>query len=370
MAGTGAKSIVLGKLFLSSLQFKKKFLIIPMQSKSSADQGKEQEKFPGLDSLVYKSGDEWLAFPDWALFYIELGAALSHYDHEGKSFVTAVTIPVRSFAASLISSGVIVPRINLLSAGNESHIAKIKSLSIDTPVLFRTGNRQYKGVYKGIICLDGKRYFSIRYNKTSERAIPIESANKIEILNKEEIFIPKVQSGKGLAPPSPLVEKLLDKASLHKFLMESRLECIILGQINTLQQELCDFTIGYKLDEEHVKDGNLQDLVRVKGTQFQPASMTHRTFVWASSSRYITQASSRLSNYVTVFDNALGFIKWRSYFRKSNWIVVLDRTDRNYELAIKDLNEEYVKYRIDQRSKISFPNPPAGIEIMFFEVNV
>lgn len=341
-----------------------------MKSKRTVALSIDQERFPGLNSLVFRSGDDWIAFPDWALFYIELGVALSHYEDEGKRFVAAVSVPIRSFAASLVSSGVVLPRIPLQSAGNDSHVAKLESLSEGAPVLFRTGNRQYRGVFKGCVCSDGKKYFLIRYNKITERAIPIESANKIEILNKEEVFIPKVQSGKELAPPSRLLEKLLAKELLYKFSVESKLECIILGQINTLQQELCNYTIGYQVSKECVEEGKIQDLVRAKGTQYQTASMTHRTFVLASSGKYSSQSISKLSNYVTVFDNALGFIKWRSYFRKSNWVVVLDKTDRNYELAIKELNEEYVQYRVDQRTKISFPTPPSGIELMFYEVKV
>lgn len=341
-----------------------------MRSKRSDNQSNNPERFPSFDSLVYRSGDEWIGFPRWALFYLELGAALSHYEHEGKRFIAAMTVPIRSFAASLISSGVILPRIHLQIADNDSHIAKLESLSEGAPVLFRTDNRQYKGVFERCVCSNGKKYFLIRYNKITERAIPIESANKIEILSKEEVHIPKVQSGKALAPPSPLLEKLLDKESLYKFSMESKLECVILGQINALHQELCNFSIGYQVNEERVEEGKIQDLVRAKGNQFQPASMAHRTFILAANGKYSTQAISRLSNFVTVFDNALGFIKWRSCFRKSNWIVVLDKTDRNFELAIKDLNEEYVQYRIDQRAKLSFPNPPSGIELMFFEVKV
>lgn len=339
-----------------------------MKSEEKTTSNSKSIEFSHIDSLVYKSGEQWFPFPNWAKFYIELGSTLSMHDGINSHLITAVTVPVRAFAASLITASIVLSRLELPSTVDENHAERIAVLPEGTPVSFRKNNKQYKGIYLGIVFYGQQRYFRIRYEKGTEISIPIESANKIEILNKETISIPKFQSGKGLTPPSPLLENLLDKELLYKLIMESKLECLILGQINIIQQELCNLIIGHKTFGDSVEEGTLQDIVRAKGTQCQPSNSTHRSYVWSSSSRYSSQSVARLTNHVTIFDNPLGFIKWRSFFRKSNWVVILDRTDRNFEIALKDLNEEFVQYRLEHRSKISFPPPPSGIELMVYEV--
>lgn len=343
-------------------------MIESMKNDKTTASSVEPVILPWIDSLVYKHDSQWVAFPDWAKFYIQLGSAISNHDTQETFLITAISVPVRAFAASLITAGIVISRLSLPSTSDVSYIERIASLPTSTPVTYRKNKKQYRGEYIGTICSGQQRYFCIRYEKGSEIFIPIESANKIEIQNKERISIPKIQTGRDLAAPSLLLEKLVDKALLNKLVMESKLECLILGQINLIQHDLCNLTIGYSAYGDHVADGRLEDLVRVKGAQFQPSAATHRSYVWSSSSRYSTQIMSKVSNYVTVFDNPLGFIKWRSFFRKSNWVVILDRTDRNFEFAIKDLNEEFVQYRLSQQTRIILPNPPSGIDLMLYEV--
>lgn len=326
---------------------------------------KETDNFQILDSLVYKAKDEWIRLPYWARFYIELGSAISEYNVEQKRFIMALSVPTRSFAPPLITFGLIFHRIGLLEQENEHHITRLQSLGEGSPVIFRTGHRQFKGMYQGIINSCGKKYFLIRDSKSSERAIPFESANKIEILCNKEVRIPKVQSGRELPPQSPFLQRLLDKRALNKITTESQTDYILLGQLNTLRMEICDFPMGIRIDTGNIAEGRIQDLVRAKGGQFQSDNLPYRTLVLPSSGKYSAQ---NYSNFATLFDSGLGFIKWRSNFKKSNWIVILDKMDRNFEPALKEVNEEYIQNRIDQQSGKSFPNPPAGIEFMFFEV--
>ncbi len=342
--------------------------VYSMKNEKTSSSSIDHEILPWIDSLVYKHDTQWVAFPDWAKFYLQLGTALSNHDTKETYLITAISVPVRSFAASLIAAGIVITRLSLPKITDESYIDKILSLPTKTPVIFRTNNKKYRGEYMGTSSIGKQRYFCIRYEKGLERAIPIESAGKIEILNNEKISIPKIQTGRDLTAPSSLLEKLIDKASLNRLIMESKLECLILGQINLIQQELCNLAIGFNIYGDQVADGRLEDLVRAKGPQFQPSVATYRSYVWSSSSRYSPQTMSKISNYVTLFDNPLGFIKWRSFFRKSNWIVILDRTDRNFELAIKDINDEFVQYRLSQQTRTILPNPPSGVDLMLYEV--
>ncbi len=326
----------------------------------------EPKFIKNISHLYYLSNGVWVPFPPWANFFLELGTILSCYENKSNRFISVITTPTRAFAASLIAAGVIVPRVGMVSHNLQSHISKLEMLSVGTPVLFRRGNLQFKGIYKGTTCGFGKRYFLINFQKGTEISIPYEDAFRIDISERQVEHLPNIQSGRLLHPPSNLVKQLFEPDLLNKFLIESRLECVILGQQKTFQQELCDFPIEYK-EGDRMFDGKIIDLVRVKGAQFQPSDLSYRTYVLSATGKYNQHFTSKLNNYVTVFDGSLGFIKWREYFRNSNWIVVLDKTDRNFDLAVKEVNDEYIQNRVDKSVKLLIPNAPAGIEMMFFE---
>jgi hypothetical protein len=319
-------------------------------------------------SLVYKNGNDWMPLPIWAKYFLELGATLSEYSVPGNNFVAAITVPTRGFAASLFCSGLILQRGILPTQCSEQHIEKIASLPIGTPVRFPSNNHQKDGLYNGEVSSCGKRYFRIQYEQGSEISIPVESAQKIEISGKDQIKLHKSQSGRELVPPSSLLKHLFDPPLLSRFVTESKLECVMLGQLNSLTQELMDHTIGYQIIEGRVAEGKILDLVRPKGTQYKTSNTSYRTLILPSSNKYNSQFTSKLNNFVTVFDNALSYIKWRSAFKNTNWVVILEKTDRNFDLALKEVNEDYYQNRIEKPSKIQLPNPPAGIELMFFEV--
>lgn len=339
-----------------------------MKSRTKPNRIKDPESFPGLDHLVYKSGNQWVPLPQWARFFIELGSALSCYEKGDTRFVVVLSLPIRSFASSLISAGIIISRIDLLSQTDKRHIEIIASLKRGTPVSFRKPNKQMKGIFMGTVTRGGRSYFEIIAGNTSHY-YPFESANKIEILDKDRFLLPKNQTSKTLNPPSPLLKKILSKDLLFKFSMESKVECVILGQIKRLQHELCNTQLGFQnLEDGQIASGTLQDLVRVRDARFQPANMSHRSIVCPPNRRLSNQELNKFLNYVTVFDSHNGYLKWRHFYRKSNWIVILDRTEGNFENTIQVINDEYIKFREDSMFRVSIPKPPAGIELMMYEV--
>ena len=340
-----------------------------MAEKKVPTVGEDQRFIKNISRFAYFSNENWLPFPNWARYFLELGASLSCYESEGSKFVAAITIPVRAFASSLIASGIIIPRIGLPTHNLQSHISKIESFPIGTPVSFRTNNRRYDGYYRGTTNVFGKSYFKINYQQGGDIFIAFENSYKIELSEKQISGLPNIQSGRQLQPPSPLIKHVFEPNFLNKFLTESKIECLILGQQKAFQQELCNFQIGYQLGEERVASGRIIDFVRVRGNQFQPSNLSYRSYVLPSSGHYNQQFTSKLNNYVTIFDNPLGFIKWRNNFKNSNWFVVLDKTDRNFDLAINEINEEYIQNRLEKPIKVPLPNPPAGVDLMFFEVS-
>jgi hypothetical protein len=333
---------------------------------SKIDDGKPITK--QFDNLVYFSNDNWISFPQWAYYYMELGASLSNFKSEGTKFILAITTPVRNFAASLIAAGLIISTVDLPSSYINEYISKIENLPIGTPVTFRQDNRQKYGFYYGRVERGGQSYFNIQHLKRGEIYIPIENASTIEVSEKIKKNLPNNSSGRQLAPPSPLLTHLFEKETISKFVVESKLECVILGQQNIFRKELCEFQIGFKSNKNQIAYGKFVDLIRPRGSQFQPPNFSYRSYILPSNNTYNAKSIAKLGNNTTIFDNHLGFIKWHDSFKKSNWIVILDKTANNFDLAIKEVNEAYLLNQVDKRLKISLPSPPAGIDLMFFEV--
>ncbi len=298
-----------------------------------------------INNFTYLLDGEWLPFPPWARYFLELGAAVSCYERKNNNrLIAAITVPIRDYAASLLASGIIIPRVGIVSQDLQSHIKKIEKLPIGTSVKFFWNNRQMKGIYKGTKNSEMGQHFNITFQKGTEIYIRYEDAYKISVSDKQVEHLPNTQKGRHIPTPSPIMKELLDPSLLRK--------------------------LGYKLDDGRVLDGQIGDFVRVKGAQFQSTGLSHRTYVLPATGKYNQQFASKINNFITVFDNSLGFIKWRNFFRNSNWFVILDKTDRNFDLAIKEVNEEYIQNRVEKNVKLPIPNAPAGIDLMLFEVTV
>lgn len=320
--------------------------------------------------FLYSSNDQWLPFPSWASYYLELGAALSNYESDNCRFTAAITLPARNFASSLIAAGIVISRLELSTKDIQYHIAKIEALPIGSLVTLRKNNVKLDGIYQGAVSSFGKQYFKIKYQKGGEIGISYQDSYKIEVSDKLHVSLPNIQSGRHMDPPSPLLKHFFDAELLNRFLAESRLECVILGHQKSFHQELCNFPIGYLGQNGITASGTIADLVRVKGSYFQASNSSYRSYILSSNSKYNSQSTSKLDNYVTIFDNPQGFIKWSSYFKSSNWFVLLDKTDRNFDLGIKEINTEYIQNRIEKQIKLNLPDPPPGIELMLFETRL
>ena len=318
-----------------------------------------------LYKLFYKSDDAWKHLPDWAVFFLELGVAVSDYQQKGVHFILGISVPTRSFVAPLISAGIIAARIGR-PTNVEEQINRILSFPSDTSVIFRSGSWGFRALYKEHVEKYPKKYFPLRLDKITLKFVPLNRANQIEIAGKDTFKLYDLQRGRPLPKPGMLAKELLCKSDLEKLLVETRLECVLLSQLNIMTQEISNTPFYYSSDNNDYTEAYLHDLVRPKNSNI---FFAYRSLILPASGRYSQQFASKFSPYVTVFDNSLAFIKWRSSWRHSNWIVVLDRTDRNFDYAINEINGEYnSQTRLTRKLKLPIPKPPAGVELMAFEV--
>jgi hypothetical protein len=122
------------------------------------------------------------------------------------------------------------------------------------------------------------------------------------------------------------------------------LECVLVGNKKALCYELEQTSFAVQMEGKLFSQGRLQDILRVRellgdGEGYRASLMSDR----------IKQISLPKSHrpFITLFDGAAGFLRWRDYWRDSNWLVVLDRTESGFDEAVAALNKEYRSNYID-----------------------
>lgn len=323
-----------------------------------------------FDILHYQKDGIWLSLPEWAKFFLNLGNYLSSLNLKKNRFVIAISVPTRSYVATLIGSGITVGRARIPIIGSDyEYYEKILSLKEGAPLKYRDGNRKKNAKRKGELNYNGKRLIGIQIDEgvtNTIKYISPENAKFIEIIDKDDVKLPHQQKGREILPPSKLLQSLLGDVYIDDFVFQTRLECVFIGPLNSLKQEISTPLATRRFPLEDCA-GSISDLLRVH--EFQPSSQAYRTSTLAAISKRNTKIASEVSPFAVIFDSSLGFVKWRDYWRNFNWVVILDRTDLNFQYAVDQMNQEYFS-RSEKPYKPKIPSIPAGIEIMFFTVDL
>jgi hypothetical protein len=271
-------------------------------------------------------------------------------------------MPTRAYAAAFAALGAVLAQASVPAgeAGIDEHIKRLCLLEPGTPLLLREGKKTFRGIFEGCDEEDGRVRVTVRVEQNLLRKLPLELADRLEVAPVKKITLPKRQIGSDAERPGPLLETFLGVAAAEQFIGKTRLECLILGNAS----RLCDEIEGVTLGLLHGRvTGTLQEILRVQ--RFLPGIVPYRTDV-APVQR---ESSAKVSQYpappLVVFDSATGFLKWRDHWRRSHWIVILDRTDPSFGEAADALNQEFVENRIDEVTDI--PIVPSGLEAMAYE---
>lgn len=320
-----------------------------------------------LKGLLYKDNDSYYPLPHWGMFYIDLGQTISQFISCNTRLVIALSVPTRTYCASLISLGFIAWKAsNIDEADYLLHAEYLKSLPGGTPVRFRSQSRKkFNGIYQGCFKRGNQIGFLVKTDKeyATEWFIRIEDSKKIEVLDKEKTELPPTQKGRSITPSSQFCSKLLGSHCANRFITLTNLEEVIIGPKNILRKEITDglFATRGKIV------GTLQEILKIR--EFQSSTASYRSIIISDRIKFNPEHSTIADPPLTIFDNCQGFLKWRNYWRGSSWVVVFDRTEYQFDSAIEQLNKEYIQNRVDKPTKITLSNIPAGIEVMIFKVS-
>lgn len=316
-----------------------------------------------LKRLYFKGGNKNIEIPNWGYFFIELGELISQLVADDFRSIIALAVPARNFSSSLISFGNIVRKLQ--SSQNNDYLKYaeyLKTLPPGTPILLRSEvGKKFKGLLNGYVAFDNTLHFAVQYEQSATRYIKIDESMRIEVLNTD-VNLKKTQKGRTLASETDFCVAILGSKCASLLVTESKLETVIIGPKKSVEAEVTT----QEFLTHGGQTGTLQEILRVR--EFQNENKSSRSRIISDKARAVTTHSGILDPPLVIFDGAQGFLKWRSYWTASNWVIVLDQTEYQFEAAVEQVKREF-HYRKDNCGlEITSLDIPAGIEAMSFGV--
>jgi hypothetical protein len=337
---------------------------------ASPDQAREKLR-RWLAKLCFNESGKWLPVPDWAKFYLEIGAALPALEADGSRFVFAISIPIRAYAALLVAAGYTTLSALVPEDAPQDHIRRLQSTELGTPViLYWQGKKYNKARLEEIVCPGGRvEFFGVKPEKGTTVYVKAEDAGSIQFSEREAVKLPKHQTGHDIETPAALLSSLLDGNSLQNFTSCTKLECVVLGQLNLLVQEI-QTPVAHQDGSGHYEKGFLQDLLRAHELSRLRKDVSYRSRLLPARASHNKALAEKLSPPVVIFDGAPGFVKWKDVWSRANQVVVLDRSERDYEYGVATINNEYAG-RLDGRApSLPVMPAPAGVEMIFCRLSL
>lgn len=314
--------------------------------------------------------DEWTPLPNWGTFFIELGRRVAEWETGSNRLVVALAIPTRAYAAALTAFGVVVTRATLSNSQIEDtnkYFERLCNLPQGTPVTFSKKSRKFKAFYEGVDKISGQRRLRIRVESSDTGGLTylvgLENAHNIKIRTTPIRNLPKKQKGRKIFNHSKFIEEVLGAEMANTCLNESQIDFIIVGKINILKKEITKNNFAGSPSFEKI--GVLQDVLRVR--HFLSAdNPAYRSEVFSVTHRKRSRLSDGTIPFVTIFDGASSFIKWRDDWRSSHWIILLDRTEIHFQEAVDIVNQDYIN-RVDETKIQNLPSLPPGVELVNYQ---
>lgn len=314
---------------------------------------------------LYEQRGTWQCLPDWCNAYIAFGQCVGQGNTcQGKRLIIGVAAPTRAYAAVFISLGVMLSRAPLPIDKPEAddHFLKLCDLPSGTAVTYQDSSTVKNGIFECYTEERGQFYLVIRLNKNHERVkVPPQLASRVRVSGKEKIELPEHQKGRPLPDEIPLLRACLDRANVADYCLQSRLDCMLVGNKKALEKEI-HLPLAISSSKNDLNQGTFQDVLRVR--QLVGGGQGYRSSIRSEREPKLIPDGSNMP-FVTIFDGAAGFLKWRDKWRNSHWIVMLDETETQFEDAVNAFNHEYLDSHADTTP--SLPDLLSPVSVMAYE---
>jgi hypothetical protein len=325
-----------------------------------------------VDLFYLTDYGEWLPLPDWCKFFMNLGSEIILRKSPKKRFVLGLIVPTRAYASSFLCAGAVISKSKELKNKQciiGEHFKELCLLKKGTPLKYKKGCREYKAIFDGVEKIYDR--LRIRVQLVNQKGgnltelLEPEKALGVSISLTDNISLPKQQSGRPIRiyQLKKFSEHILNTTDgdLEDFI--SRLDCVVLGPVNVICQEVTETHLSVKLFGKSEK-GTLNDIVRIR--RFLKDSSVFRSDVYSMSGKKAPEIKGGIPSLI-IFDGAVGYLKWRNLWRESNCVVLLDHTESGFKEAVEVLKLEFFQSRINEIN-LKIPNVPSGVETIAFEV--
>jgi hypothetical protein len=290
--------------------------------------------------MQYRNGGGWRTMPSWATSFISLGAATAAPRETHFRFIAGLAVPIRAYAAALIATGFVSERAKIPfdSIDETEYLDYLKTIEPGRPVIYRAGEDCYPGEFIGLEQMGEGHSINLIWKKGKQRCecgLSLKEARrKLQIVGFPNNDYSKKMIGEHrIIHNKEFLRTILGSNNSYEFAMRSRLECVIIGCVNILRHEIKDTEISFG---SRRVEGTFQDVLRVR--KFLSEGSAYRSNVMPSDREQSSLTSNQDVPYIVIFDGAMSFLKWRDYWRRSNWLVLLDKTESCFQEAVDQLN--------------------------------
>lgn len=312
--------------------------------------------------LLYRGRSGWAPLPDWALFILDAGERVASSRPAEGRLVVALSLPARAFAAALASASVVITAFsdNPPASDAAEHFDYLASLPEGTAITHHRANSIQQGRLVGVEVDRHDELPRVRIKtRKLDLLLPVGLCTEIQVIDNPGTL--KVRKQKLVKDPEFLSRAIpgVDVVSLSA---TTRLDCVIVGVVHSLEDELLANQFGAGEDED-VHEGSLLGIIRardVAGTKD-----AYRSAVISASSDDGDAPVSASTPRVAVFDGARAFNNWRSRWPDSNWLVLLDRGSPSADDGAAAINQGYAT-RLGDSDALAGLDVPAGIETLSY----
>lgn len=328
-----------------------------------------------MSALFYLNSpdDDWRELPDWANFFIKLGEFIAEEPLLDERIVVGVALPTRAFASVLTAVGVVKNyQSNPFERNNSEHFKNLCNLPPNTAVKCLFKNRERNALLLGTQEINGEKFLIVQISSprdgNQKRFLNEKSCHEIKLADENaptNIYeLSARQKGKKIHQINSFAREFLQIQQENSFEMQTSLDCLLIGSKKDLQAEANENSFACLAEDSKKVEGNLAEILRVKQF-FSTEQPSHCEFIPAEIRRKSIKRRMPENVPITIFDGANSFLKLRDYCRASHWVILLDRTEGNFQMAVEQLNSNF-SYSKSAEIPNNFPDCPVGIEAMFF----
>ncbi len=322
--------------------------------------------------LYYKRQGNWIPLPRWGQFFLNLGYTLTMRDNPENRVIAGLALPTRAYAASLTAVGVVDGKLSHQARVVDCYnrFQELCTLNKGTSLLYHRENRRVKVFYDGMKDIEGERKILLRAEKQEgglTYAIGQKFALQVEFPNKEFTSLPKHSNElthRLYRTTPPFLSNFLDNETATAIVLQSHLDCIIIGSIGRLDQEINCRSFATQNTKGDFECGTLQEVIRAR--RFSSNSDTYRSDVYFTHSKEQPRIQYEMPN-VVIFDGAMSYLKWRTFWSHPHCIILFDQTEPGFDAAIQIFNEECIKNHLDDVVFKEQLTAPKGVPISIYQ---